>query len=205
MTEPDPNPLRGEQPDADDHTDDATALWVRSDVGPNGDYIVGFSHGPDSAWSLGERAAREHAIRVAQAATTADHDSALVTFLTTVGTDASAIADVLRHIRVQRGLPGRAWPGPLYLAPAVRMDGKPFLDIYLHGTRIGQWAPSEARSHALGVLDAVAGAHLDSRLLKVLTRTLEIDEMRARAVVGTMIDHWPPAVWPEPAAGPGRG
>lgn len=57
--------------------DDEHTLWVRSDLMADGTYQVGFSYGPDLAWTLRPRAAVDRAIALIDLTTVAEHDAAV--------------------------------------------------------------------------------------------------------------------------------
>ena len=179
--------------------DGGVTIWVSSEVAADGTYVIGLSAGPDLAWSLPERAARQHAAHAIAVATAAEHDSATVRLLTTVGIPMTEIAMVLRDARLPRTLGPTS--GPVRFDPSVRMDGKPFIRVLVHGSPVGQMSPAQLREHGTAVLTALAAVRLDNRMHAVLTRTLDVGDDQARAFIATLAKHWPPPTWPTPADG----
>lgn len=180
--------------------DDEHTLWVRSDLMADGTYQVGFSYGPDLAWTLPPRAATDRAIALANLALTAEHDAAVLALLTSIDIPISAAARFLHdHLRVPRAARSE-WAvqhGPLRIEGGCNLAGKPFITLRGRAGRgLGQISPAELREHAVAILSVNHATALDHALYTALTHHLDLDDSRARGVVAALADHWPPAVWP---------
>jgi len=166
-------------------------LWVRSDVLPDGSYSVSVSCDADHAWTLTPAEAVAYAAQCVRRATEAEHDAAVLSLLASLGiATVSAVQLVLDDLRPAR--PASTGPVEVAFEPGVNMAGAPFVAIRLAGRRVGQLTPAELRGHAAGVLQAVAAVELDATLHRVLVERIHLDGDQARAVVGTLAQHWPP-------------
>lgn len=169
----------------------AEALWVRSEVLPNGTYGVGISVGEDRAWVLTRDQAVAYAVTCFARATEAEHDAAAFTLLRAIGVpQPTAAAVVARDIRPSRPVDHSATE-PLRFIVQLGLRAGPFLRMTLDGRPAGELTPADLRDHAAAVLNCIAAADLDANLRRVLVGQVGLDDERARAVVGSLADHWP--------------
>jgi hypothetical protein len=168
----------------------ADALWVQSDVAPDGTYVVGLHLGEDRAWTFTRDEAVRHALAVITQAERAEYDAAILALLhTRLGMplpDAGAF--VANDLRPDR--PPVEDPGPIELIPGVsHRDLRPFLNLRLDGKPVGQWEIGDARQHAMFVLQAIAAVDNDAALHRLLIGAIGLDDQRARAVVEDLANH----------------
>lgn len=190
---------------ADD--DESGGLWVRSEVMPNGTYGVALNVGADRAWSLDRDRAVAYAVACFARATEAEHDAAVFGMLTSV----NGIDEELAALLIARDLrPGRADEHddtkPLKYNVVLnrnRITGEimPMLHMHLDGVgKAGELTPADLRDHAGGVLNVLHAADLDAGLHKVLIGKAGLDDDTARAMIGTLGEHWPEQRPPRTAA-----
>lgn len=164
-------------------TDDE-AVWVVSDVAPDGTYVVGLHYGPDTAWVLDRNQALRYAAAVAAAAARAAYDAAMMRQLTNkLGMPLASAAGFIADVRADRPPLDDAALEPLGLNPGVSaFTGEPFIRITVSGKLVGQWSPADALQHSTHVLEVLAGVDLDAGYYRALTAT-GVDEARMRAAV----------------------
>lgn len=175
-------------------------IWVRSEVLPNGTYGVGLNVGEDRAWVLDRDQAVAYAVTCCARATEVEHDAAVFDLLTKrVGiSERDAAATVLKDIRPNRP-DEHAATEPLHFIGGLGRRG-PFLNMMLDGKQVGQLTPADLRDHAMGVLNVIAAADLDAALRTVLVGQFGLDDDTARAVVGSLEEHWPAEQLPRRAS-----
>lgn len=166
-------------------------LWVQSDLGPDGTYVVGLHHGPDRAWVLTRDEAIRHASAVITQAERAEYDAAVISLLhDKLGMSMQDAATFLaKDIRPER--PPVDEPGPLTLVPGVsqRNGLHGFLTLKRDGAAVGQWELDDARQHATAVLQVVAAVDNDAGLYRLLAGVIRLDKERARAIVADIASH----------------
>lgn len=166
-------------------------LWVRSEVMPDGSYGVGLNVGADRSWALNRSQAVDYAVACYTRATEAEHDAAVFGLLTHIGLPQRTVAELLvKDLRPDRPDDHTA-THPLRFTVAIDRTLRPFLKMELDGREAGELTTGDLRDHAAAVLNVLAAADLDAALLRTLTGTIGLDENRARAVVGSLMDHWP--------------
>lgn len=183
------------------HPDEDDGLWVRSELMPDGTYGVGLTCGPDRAWSLNRDQAITYAVECFLQATEVEHDTAVMRLLvTTLGSPVDAASTLITrcllpdrpdHHHVTKPL---RFTGAIGKAKHPRSDAGqfvPLLSIELDGTTVGQLTPADLRDHAAAVLNAIAAADLDVALHRLLVNQVDLDDQRARAVIGDLSNHWP--------------
>lgn len=169
--------------------EDDEGLWVRSDVMPDGTYVVTVSFDADHVWVLDRAGALRYAVACVAAAQRAEYDAAVFRLTTErLDLDHRTGAAALLSLRLDRPPPDDDATRPLTFAPGVTARGKPFLTILLDGEPAGQLDPPALRSHAMNVLEAPAAADLDAGFLRFLLSS-GLDEPTARAAVGD-IANW---------------
>lgn len=165
------------------------AIWVSTDPTPDGVYRATLTWGEDHALVLDQEAAATHAREVLAAVAAAEYDAAVVSQLTAL-TDQDSALHMVRELRKDRAA-GSTSTG-LELVPGVSaFTGQAYLKIVLDGKPIGQWDPDDARQHAMYVMEAVQAAELDSAYLRLLRGVIGLDEQTGRAAVAGLRKHRP--------------
>jgi len=169
-------------------TEPVQEIVVRSDVAPDGSYVVAMEFGPDESFILDRQGARDWATSVIAAAAAADYDAAVLRQLSAIeGMEREHTAQIISDLRAERPA---TRTGPLELVPGVsNRDGRGFLTIHLHGKVQGQWELDDALSHALAVVEVEAIVDLDATYRKVLVGLVGLDDLRARNVVAQLEEH----------------
>lgn len=172
--------------------DDSEGLWVRSEVMPDGTYGVGISVGADRSWALTRSQAVDYAAACVARATEAEHDAAVWTLMTKqLGMPEDLIAELLvKDIRPDRPEDHKATE-PLRFTVALGRTVGAFLKMSVDDREVGELTPADLRDHALAVLNAISAADLDAAFLRLLVGRIGLEEDVARAVVGSLADHWP--------------
>jgi hypothetical protein len=162
-------------------------LWVSSEVSAAGAYVVGLNVGADRAWTLDEDGAVRYARAVLRVANSADHDAAVIKLLTKLGIPAEKAAKLVGYnLRPDRPPFDHAATKPLSFVPGVNQKGEPFVKVLLDGRQIGQINAPETMEHAVAVLGVAATVDLDAALHRLLIGQVNLDDGRARAVVGDL-------------------
>lgn len=171
--------------------DDSDGLWVRSDVMPDGTYGVAINVGADRSWPLNRDRAVAYAVACVTRATEAEHDAAVfAAFKATGMDDRTAGMFVVQGIRPDRPDDHSATE-PLRFVGALGLKVGPFIKMELDGQPCGEMTTADLIDHAMGVLKTLAAADLDAALLRTLRGPVGLNEERARAVVGSLAQHWP--------------
>jgi hypothetical protein len=79
------------------------------------------------------------------------------------------------------------------MMPAInRKTGEPLLQLSFKDELLGVWTLQQARSHALGVLEATLAADLDTSYRQVLMDVVELDGNTAAGVISDIgTQRWP--------------
>lgn len=171
--------------------DQLDGVWVISDVTPDGTYVVSIHAGEDVAFTLDRTRALAYACAVMDAATRAAFDAAVLKQQLGLGMPIELVASVVNDLRKDRA--PITWPHAISLEPFVSgASHKAGLYLDVNGKRIGQWTVDDARSHATDVLEVVAGVDLDAAYRRYLVGAIGLDDGRARALVGDIINHREP-------------
>ena len=166
------------------------AVWIKTDPTPDGSgYIVTLEVGQDTARILTPDEAMAHAAGVLAAAHRAEYDAAVLAQLTKLGIDREGTVMVVRQLRADRPPLDPAVTYPLTLEPCVNGAGVPFITVASPGHEQGQWTTTDARSHAIAVLECVAVADLDAAYLRALTGLIGLDKNRARRAVEDLVNY----------------
>lgn len=179
-----------------DMNNDETTIWIQTEPSVDGStYIVTLSVG-DFISALTPTTAVTHARAVLQAAQRAEYDAAVYAqILDTIGkqNDTSAeeanqlAAQVIVDLRKDRAPAGDA--APLELSPGVNQKGKPFIGIHINKKQIGQWKVSQAREHALAVLEVSEAADLDAAYHRALRGLIKVEDHVARNVISGLAQY----------------
>jgi hypothetical protein len=165
------------------------AIWVISDVAPDGTYVTTVQAGDDLAVTLDRQRALAYAVALYTAVGYAEYDAAVLKQLTTLGVGERMAARCVADLRADRAPVDDAATAPLRFVPLVTAAREPALFVEVNRRRISQWTPADGRQHAGHVLDIVAAVDLDAAYLRFLRGPVALDDDRARAVVGTLGEH----------------
>ncbi|WP_068924990.1 hypothetical protein [Planobispora rosea] len=166
------------------------AIWVASDLAPDGTYVTAIHYSGDRSRILDRAAALAYAAEIHRAAVCAEHDAAIIRQLTSLGLPMEAGGHTVRALRADRPPLDDAATAPLRLVPGVSArTGAGFLDLYVDGKQVGQWDPVDARGHASYILDALAAADLDAAYHRYLISDHGLDADSAKAIIGGLAAH----------------
>lgn len=165
-----------------------TAIWVVSDVAPDGTYVTTVHATDDVAFTLTPSEAMTYAAAVMDASARAQFDAAVVAQLLTTGMDMRLAVSVVVDLRAER--PPLVFGTPLSFEPFVMGPTRePKLWVLVNGAKYAQWAPADARQHAMQVLEVAAGVDLDAAYRRFLVGPIGMDDEKARALVGALANH----------------
>lgn len=166
------------------------AIWVVSDVAPDGTYVCTVQAGDDLAVTLDRQRAVAYAMALYTAVGYAEYDAAVLAQLTTLGVGDRMAAQCVADLRADRAPVDDAATTPLRFVPLVTAAKRePGLFIEIGGRRVAQWTTADGRQHAGHVLDIVAAVDLDAAYHRFLRGPVALDDDRARAVVGSLSEH----------------
>lgn len=167
-----------------------SAIWVVSDVAPDGTYVATVQASDDVAVVLNRRRALAYAMALYTAVGYAEYDAAVIRQLTSIGISKQLAAQCVADLRADRAPIDDTATAPLRFVPLVTAaKGEPALFVEVNGRRVSQWTPAEGRQHAGHVLDISAAVDLDAAYFRFLRGPLRLDEGRARAVVSGLGEH----------------
>lgn len=167
-------------------TDDA--IWVISDVAPDGTYVTTVHATEDVAFTLTRTEAITYAAQVMDASARAEFDAAVVAQLRVVGMDMPLIASVVNDLRAER--PPIQFSTPLSVDPFVTAaKSEAQLYVLVNGKRYAQWTPADAAQHVAQVLEVAAGVDLDAAYRRYLVGPIGMDDEKARTLVGSLANH----------------
>ncbi len=166
------------------------AIWVVSDVAPDGTYVTTVQATDDIAVTLNRRRATAYATALLTAIGYAEYDAAVYRQLVHLGIGEGLAAQCIADLRADRPPINDFATAPLRFVPLVTAGKKePALYLELNGDRIAQWTAADGRQHAGHVLEVSVGVDLDAAYYRFLRGTVGLDDGRARAVVGTLGEH----------------
>lgn len=156
---------------------------VRTEPTLDGDgYIVTVEFSDDETLALDQEAAYAYAAYVLAACVRAQYDAGVMRQMKALGVPKDAATQMVSDLRKGRPSLDHRWP--ITLEPIVSIyDGHPRLNVHYGRTLRGQWEISPAQDHALGVLEALEAADLDTAYHHALVSKVGIETERARAVV----------------------
>lgn len=168
-------------------SDEETHICIRTQYdetsGP-GTYRVTLEAGPDVAIGLGPHEVLRFASTLLSARARAIHDAAVAhQFHVVLNVPLEDVSRILFELRKDRPPLKAKDTRPLTFEPGVNKELQPFITILLNGAPLGQWDMEDVMRNALGLLEAVAYADLDSAYLRHLVANLGIEKPRALAVV----------------------
>lgn len=166
------------------------AIWVISDVAPDGTYVTTVQASDDVAVVLDRDRALAYAVALYTAVGYAEYDAAVLAQLTTLGVGDRMAAECVADLRDDRAPVDDAATAPLRFVPLVTAAKRePALFVEVGGKRIAQWTTADGRQHAGHVLDICAGVDLDAAYFRFLRGPVGLDDDRARAVVESLGEH----------------
>lgn len=167
-------------------TDDA--IWVISDVAPDGTYVTTVHVTDDVAFTLTPAEAIAYAAAVMDASARAQFDAAVFAQMQATGMDRALAASVIVDLRAER--PRLRFAPPLSFEPlvtAAKCEAQ--LYVLVNGKRYAQWTPADAAQHVTQVLEVAAGVDLDAAYRRYLVGPIGMDDEKARALVGSLANH----------------
>jgi hypothetical protein len=173
-----------------DKTPEPSAIWVTSDINPDGSasYIVTVSATNDVALSLRADDAVRYVAAVTRAAVIARHDAAVVNQLRgPIGLDPKDAGYTIVELRQDREPVQDDATAPMRFEPIISGSTfKPYVHVWAAGKRISQWTPEDCFEHAGYVMQTLAGADLDSAYYRYLTGVVGVPEQSARGAVADL-------------------
>lgn len=176
----------------------STEVWIKTAPDLDGVYRPVLEFDEDTSHPLDQKSAMEYAYEVLRAVAIAEYEAAIYAQLSQVMQPhlgdseelKQTIAAVLDDLRKDRA--PATWSTPLQLRPGVSaFSGEAFLHVEIKGKLVGQWSMADARDHALGVVESVHIAELDSGYWRALRSLINIEDDRARNVVQDLVNHRP--------------
>lgn len=166
------------------------AIWVISDVAPDGTYVATVQAGDDVAVTLPPDRAIAYALAALGAACRAEYDASVFAQLTTLGVTEVHAAGMILDLRKDRPPLDDDATKPLRFEPLVTSAAKePAVYVELNGERIARWTTEDTRGHAMHVLEVLLGVDLDAAYRKQLVGVIGLDDETARAAVGGLAQH----------------
>lgn len=165
-----------------------TAIWVISDVAPDGTYVTTVHATDDVAFTLTPAETMAYAAAVMGVCARAEYDAAVVAQLLATGMDVCLAVSVVIDLRAER--PPVAFATPLSFEPfVIGPTREPQLYVLVNGERYSQWTPADAVQHVMQVLEVAAGVDLDAAYRRYLVGPIAMDDKLARALVGALANH----------------
>lgn len=169
-------------------------VWIRTEPTPDDSgYMVTLSVGEDSIVHLTPERAFGYAQVLLGHICRAEHDAAIVRQMRKVmGTDPDTmktIALLIRDVRDDRPPLDDEATAPLTFEPGVNQSHKGFLTVSHRGEKFGTWGIKAAKSHALGIIEAVENANLDAAYVRALVGIVGIEKNRALNVVHDLVNY----------------
>ncbi|RCG19076.1 hypothetical protein DQ384_38000 [Sphaerisporangium album] len=170
--------------------DTTDAIWVQSNLLPDGTYAASIHYDQDRSRVLDRHAGLAYAAAVIDVASQAEHDAAVIRQLTATGVRLTHAAATVAELRADRPPIDDAVTAPLRLVPGVsQKTGNAFLAVFIGARQVGQWDPGDAREHATAVLEALAAADLDAAYRRHLIGIVGLDPGSAQAAVNDLANH----------------
>jgi hypothetical protein len=165
-----------------------SAVWIKTEPTVDGSaYVVTIEASQDRSTVLTPDRALRYASTILGHVARAEYDAAVVRQLGDLIEDRKALGQMLTDLRQDRPPIDDDATAPLSFEGGVSaFTGNAFLHIAIDGRKIGQWDIADAKAHALGVLEAVSVADLDSGYYRVLRGMVGLDEGRARQIIGDL-------------------
>jgi hypothetical protein len=166
-------------------------VWIKTTPALDGSgYVVTLEADDDTARVLTPTEALAYAAGVLAAASRCEYDAAVIRQMTrALKLPVATAAQVITDLRADRPPLDPSATAPMWLEPGVNKDLDGFLVISINGKKVGQWNATDARGHALAVIESIAVADLDSAYVRVLVGSVGIDKARALQVVDDLGNH----------------
>lgn len=168
-------------------SDTEGSVWIRTVPTKPGSYGIVLDLDDDHAQHLTPNQAHAHALAVLRSVQITEHDAKVYGQLAAL-TDTATAAGLVLALREDRApLSDRDQSTlPFHLEPGITIQGKPFLRFLVAGKAIGQWSLDQAREHAIGVLEAVVAAQLDTAYHRALVDSVGLDAPAAERAVDAL-------------------
>lgn len=173
--------------------DEDSGLWVRSAVLASGEYGVEISVGPERAWPLTREDAVKYAVACFARVAEAEHDAAVYDMFTArLELPGIVAAQAIAHeVRPGRTVDHSATEPLKFHVSLGAATHEPFISLEMDDEPTGALTTGDLADHAQAVLAVVAVVELDANLHRVLTEVVGVDDLRARAAVDSLSEHWP--------------
>lgn len=166
----------------DDDDSPGETVYVTSQVDDENRYHVHLELGDDEIVPLTDEFAKSWAAHVLKAVSVAEYEAAIYLSMTSFGVEPEAVAQVIGRMRHQRPTPDPVMEN-LDVRGALNAQTKEAcLFVFRHGSIAGTWTLSDARTHALHILESQTVADLDTQYLAELC-VAGISPQQARAAV----------------------
>lgn len=177
-------------PDMSKAIEDDTGVWVTSDQNPDGTgYHTVLHVGDDYSRHLDTPAAHLHVRKVMEACAGAEFIAAAAAqLITDLEVDDMDAYRTVSDLREYYGKFSYAASG-LTLAPGLWGGGQPFLHVVGPEGKWWRWRCSDAKLHALGVLETLAASGWDTAYRRYLTEKGMLDTHGAAVLVDGLGPH----------------
>jgi hypothetical protein len=166
---------------------DPEGLWIATQPATNGTYAAALEIGQDLSVPLTRDGSVRYALAVLDAAQRAEYDAAIAAqYADGIGADEIQTISTLATLRKIRQPLDHDATAPLTFVPGVDTAREPFIAIHLDGRQIGQFTPADAVEHATYILQGPVAAALDAAYHRWLREVLDLDDTKARAMVGDL-------------------
>lgn len=169
-----------------DEAEEISKVWVGSEPAVDGsEYVVTLSIDDDHSIVLDRERAVEYVWALLTIVGCSEYDAAVLGQVTRkMGLGLDVAGQLILDLRKDRPPVDADATKPIKFEPIVsQRTHRPLLHLRVDGELVGQWEVSDARQHALHVLDAMVVADLDGAYYRCLTGLLGVEEPRARNVV----------------------
>lgn len=175
------NPAKTAKPSQSEQT----LVWIRTEPTVDGkSFMVVIEIDEDHAITLDRENANAYAYAILEAVARASYDAAVYSQIRTrISEDPHVAGHLIVDLREERPPIDFSIMAPMSFRDGVNQKGKPFLTILFNDEPAGQWDLQDAREHALGVLEAIVVAELDSGYLRALRGLVGLPEGTARNTV----------------------
>lgn len=165
-----------------------SAIWVVSDVAPDGTYVTTVHATDDVAFTLTREEAIAYAVAVIDACVRAEYDAVVFAQLRARGIGPGWAVSVIADLRA--GRPPLEFGTPLSFEPFVSgATRESQLHVVVNGTRYAQWGTGDGRRHAMQVLEVAVGVDLDAAYRRHLAGPLNLGDAKAGALVQELANH----------------
>jgi hypothetical protein len=165
-------------------------VWCRVDVSPVGTYMLTITYDDDHALSLTYSDLLEYVGALSAALMRALYTEAVRgQFRDRLKMPDKLALPTLQDLRDE--WPDLATFGGYELRPTVSFEGRCSVQVWHADTMVVQFAPHNVREHIAHALAVYAAADLDASYRRFLVGVIGTDDMRARAAVAELTQHFP--------------